>query len=486
MKVSDKNPVIWADVPDPCVIRVGDVYYMSSTTMHMNPGVPIMMSRDLVNWELLTYVYDVLEHNDPQTLSNGQEEYGHGSWASSLRYHEGVFYLAVASFSADKTYIFKTKDITSRQWKKSTFDGVYHDMSLLFDTGRVFMTYGGGDINIIELTQDATAIKEDGLHKTLIPNASGVLGEDYLLPAEGSHFQKNNEWYYVFLIMMRKDGERIQLMYRSDRVDGEYEGRIALENRGIAQGGLVDTADGDWYALLFQDRGAVGRVPYLVDITWDNGWPLHHVTLDEGSNQAIPNVVAADDFDDHELVLAWQWNHNPDKRYWSLTERQGFLRLKNGSVRDTLISAKNTLTQRTFGPFCSGEVAMEVDHMKAGDVAGLALLQENYGFVGVKADDDRKSIVMVRGNSEEEKIIEEIPLETNRIYFKIECDFENRNDKAHFYYRTDQSGWFSIGDILQMKYTLPKHFMGYRFALFNYATKAMGGYADFDYFRIGE
>src|SRR5690625_3370835 len=163
-----KNPVIWSDVPDPDVIRVGDTYYMSSTTMHMNPGVPIMKSKNLVNWEIVNYVYDVLEKDDAQALRNGQNEYGSGSWASSLRYHEGIYYLAVASNTAGETYIFQTEDIENGEWTKSTLGGLYHDMSLLFDDGNVYLVYGGTDIRIIELTPDATAIKEDGLDQVII------------------------------------------------------------------------------------------------------------------------------------------------------------------------------------------------------------------------------------------------------------------------------------------------------------------------------
>ncbi|WP_017473019.1 glycoside hydrolase 43 family protein [Amphibacillus jilinensis] len=498
-----QNPIIWADVPDPDIIRVNDVYYMSSTTMHMNPGVPIMTSTDLVNWEIVTYVYDILEDGDQQTLTNKQDEYGKGSWASSLRYHDGVFYLAVASFSAGKTYIFKTNNIEKHQWDRSTLEGVYHDMSLLFDEGRVYMTYGGGDIRIIELTADATAIKEDGLSKVLIPNASQLLGSNCILPAEGSHFQKINGMYFVFLIMIPQEGGRTQLMYRSNRVDGEYEGRIALSDAGIAQGGLVDTVNGSWYALLFQDRGAVGRCPCLVDITWEDGWPIHHLskvvyTCEQNDDFGMPNIVAADHFDivirsnsidrinQDYLKRAWQWNHNPDHRFWNLSDRPSYLRLINGHIRESLLYARNTLTQRTFGPFCTGQVAVEIDNMKDGDVTGLAALQEHYGFVGIKVCDKTKYLVMVRGNASEENEIESIPLTQARIYLRMDCKFENMVDQASFYYSLDQEQWHGIGDVLYMKYTLPKHFMGYRFALFNYATKEVGGYVDFDYFSVNK
>ncbi|CAM3221409.1 family 43 glycosylhydrolase [Paenibacillus lupini] len=105
-----ENPLIWADVPDPDVIRVGDTYYMTSTTMHMNPGVPIMKSNDLVHWEIVNYVYDILADEDEQTLRNGKNDYSKGSWASSIRYHEGKYYIAFASYNTGKTYIYQTSD----------------------------------------------------------------------------------------------------------------------------------------------------------------------------------------------------------------------------------------------------------------------------------------------------------------------------------------------------------------------------------------
>jgi hypothetical protein len=156
-----KNPIIWADVPDPSVIRVGDTYYMTSTTMHMNPGVPVMKSTNLVDWEIVNYVYDVLAAGDAQTLSNGQNEYGKGSWASSLTYHDGVFYVVFSSQTVGKTFIFRTRDIENGPWDRSTISFT-HDMSLLFDDdGRVYLVHGGGDIRVLELTADATEIKAD-------------------------------------------------------------------------------------------------------------------------------------------------------------------------------------------------------------------------------------------------------------------------------------------------------------------------------------
>ena len=149
-----QNPVIWADVPDPSVIRVGDTYYMTSTTMHVNPGVPIMKSKDLVNWEIVNYVYDILGGDDRQRLVNGQNEYGRGSWASSLRYYDGTFYVLFSSQTAGHTFIFRTNDIENGPWEKTTIRFT-HDMSLLIDDDqRAYLVYGGGDIRLLELTED--------------------------------------------------------------------------------------------------------------------------------------------------------------------------------------------------------------------------------------------------------------------------------------------------------------------------------------------
>lgn len=145
--------------------------------------------------------------------------------------------------------------------------------------------------------------------------------------------------------------------------------------------------------------------------------------------------------------------------------------------------AKNMLTQRTIGPVCTGSVSMDVSGMKEGDFAGLSLFQRKYGQVGVKVIDGKKYIVMVNGENEKPMEIEKVPLEQSVIYFKAECDFRNRADKGYFYYSLDGIRWKAIGNVLKMQYTMP-HFMGYRFALFNYATKETEGYVDFDYFKI--
>ncbi|MDH6304690.1 beta-xylosidase [Parabacteroides sp. PF5-5] len=489
------NPLIYADVPDMSMIRVGDTYYMSSTTMHMAPGVPIMKSKDLANWELVSYVYDTLCDDVPSmNLDNGQSTYGRGSWASCIRFHKGTYYVSTFAQTTNKTYFFTTKDIEKGPWKRIEFSPSYHDHTFFFDDdGRIYMIYGNGKLFIVELKDDLSGVKQ-GTERVLLENASAPAGDKIMLGAEGSQLFKINGQYYMFNITWPTNGMRTVLVYRADKITGPYEGRVAFQDRGIAQGGLVDTPDGRWFAYLFQDCGSVGRIPYLVPVQWQEGWPvlgINGVAPDKldlpASKGLIPGIVNSDDFTrksgEAALPLVWQWNHNPDNSLWSVSARKGYLRLTTGRVESSFMQAKNTLTQRTIGPVCSGSVCMDVSKMKEGDFAGLSLLQSKFGQVGVKIIDGKKYIVMVNGESKEPVEVEKVPLNKNKIYFKAACDFRDRIDIGYFYYSLNGKEWKPIGNSLKMQYTLV-HFMGYRFALFNYATKETGGYADFDYFRI--
>ena len=213
-------------------------------------------------------------------------------------------------------------------------------------------------------------------------------------------------------------------------------------------------------------------------------------TLNLPANKSlIPGIVASDEFErrpgEPPLPLVWQWNHNPDNKLWSVTQRPGFLRLTTGRVDADFLKARNTLTQRTIGPECSGTTAIDVTHMKDGDFAGLALLQKQYGLVGVKRDGGTNFIVMISAKTGSPVEVKNVSLTQKTVYLKAECDFNNRADTARFFYSLDGKSWTAIGSELKMSYTLP-HFMGYRFGLFNYATKTTGGFVDFDYFRVSD
>ena len=492
-----QNPIIWADVPDVAIIRVGDTYYVSSTTMHMSPGLPIMKSKDLVNWQLVGYAYDTLADNDDFTLQNGKNSYGGGSWASSLRYHDGVYYVSTFCHATGKTYVYRTKDIENGPWEEVSFRPALHDHSLFFDDdGRVYMVHGAGDLRLTELTADVSGIKPGGVDEVIIKNASRVASARVGLPAEGSQLVKFGGKYYLFNITWPPGDMRTELVHRADKITGPYEGRVALHDQGVAQGTIIDTPDGRWYALLFQDHGAVGRTPFLIPMKWEDGWPVLGAdgkvpeTLDLPADpDGLAGIVDSDEFQrqpgERALPLVWQWNHNPDNALWSLDARPGWLRLKTGTVVDDFVQARNTLTQRTFGPECSGTTAIDTANMTDGDFAGLGLLQKKYGLVGVRMDGNRKSIVMVSAETDSPEQLASVPLTEDVVYLKAECDFKDRADKAYFYYSLDGRTWTRIGQPLQVAYTLP-HFMGYRFALFNFATETPGGYVDFDYFRVSD
>lgn len=487
------NPVIFADVPDPSIIRVGDTYYMSSTTMHMSPGVPIMKSNDLINWKTISYAYDTL-NVDALNLVNGKNAYGRGTWASSLRYHNGTFYVCTFSATTGRTYVFSTKDPEKTPWNKVSFTPSFHDNTLFFDDdGRVYLIYGNKRLTLVELNADATGVKKGGLNQVIIENASLPSGTDSGL-GEGSQLFKHDGKYYLFNITWPRGKMRTVVVHRADKITGPWEGKMIFQDLGVAQGGMVDTPDGRWFAFLFRDYGSLGRMPYIVPMTWQDGWPVIGIDgkvpefLDLPANKSlIPGIVTPDEFKrskkDPVLPLAWQWNHNPDNRFWSVNGKKGYFRLTTGRIDTSFVMARNTLTQRTIGPECTGSTLIDVTNMKEGDVAGLALLQRKFGIVGVKFENGSKSIVMINAQTDKPVVVERIPLSQKSVYLRADCNFTDLADVADFFYSLDGKSWTKIGNQLKMEYSMP-HFMGYRYGLFNYATKSVGGFVDFDWFHI--
>lgn len=489
-----QNPIIFADVPDLSMIRVGDTYYMSSTTMHMNPGVPIMRSKDLVNWEIVSYTYATLGNNDELALNNGKNAYSRGTWASCIRYHNDTFYVSSFSSTTGKTYIWSTKNIEKGPWKEISFSPSFHDHTLFFDDdGRVYLIYGNKRLTLVELNADLSGVKTGGINQVIIENSSAPSGPESSL-GEGSQLFRVNGKLYLFNITWPRGGMRTVVVHRADKITGPWEGKLIFQDKGVAQGGIVDTPDGRWFAYLFRDYGSVGRIPYIVPMKWEDGWPVIGVDgkapdlLDLPAGKGlIPGIVASDEFKrkkrDPALPLVWQWNHNPVNDLWSVTGRKGFLRLTTGRIDTMFVQARNTLTQRTFGPKCSGSTAIDVTNMKEGDFAGLALLQRKFGLVGVKYEDGVKSIVMINAQSGKPVEVESVALNQKTAYLKAECDFTDLKDIASFYYSLDGKNWKPLGNQLKMEYSMP-HFMGYRYGLFNYSTRNAGGYVDFDWFRI--
>ena len=504
-----QNPMLWADVPDPDVIRVGDTFYLVSTTMHLMPGAPIMKSKDLKNWETVGYIFDKLTDSPKYDMKEGTV-YGRGQWATSLKYHNGKFYALLAPNEAGAmgdTYIF-TADKAEGPWKILSRMRHFHDCSLFFDDdNRVYVVYGTGEM--MELKSDLSDVIE-GTHQQIFQREADETGI-----LEGSRVIKHNGKYYLLMIshVYEPGKHRREVCYRADDIHGPWEKQVILESEfgGFsyeAQGTIVDTEDGDWYGIIFQDRGGVGRVLTLMPCRWINGWPM---LGDE--NGKVPDTVRAlrngepktsimnsDDFDDTKLGLHWQWNHNPIDNAWSLTERPGFLRLKTSRVVPNIYLAPNSLTQRMMGPTSSASVCIDLSHLKDGDCAGFAAFNSDSGLLTVKKKGKRLVLEMSEQKVElterekavtavEEKVIESVDLKQNKIWLHIDADFrpstDNRfggKDLATFYYSLDGEQWTKIGSDYKMAFDWRRFFMGSKFTLFCYATKKAGGYADFDYF----
>ena len=244
------NPIICADFPEPDVIRVGDTYYMICATMHFFPGGTLLKSYDLVHWEIAAHVFERLDDTPAEQLEGEQSIYGKGMWAASLRYHKDTFYVCFASYDTGKTYIYRTKNI-NEPWEKRSLDGVYHHPSLLFDEdGRIYMGYGFNEVRILELNDTLTAPKEGGFERLLVEEK-----QDAYISYEGAHFYKKDGTYYIFVIQWLKGNltQREQLCLYGDSLDGEFKKEMVFsENlgfpmKGVAQGGIVDTPEGDWY-----------------------------------------------------------------------------------------------------------------------------------------------------------------------------------------------------------------------------------------------
>lgn len=476
------NPFIYADVPDVDVIRVGSDYFMVSTTAHMSPGAPIMHSKDMVNWKIISYVFDELKESPRNDLEGGNI-YSRGQWAAAIRHHKDTYYVFFGT--GNKSYIYTTKDPFGKWEQKLVLDEYYHDASMLFDDdGKIYLVYGARHIRIIQFKDDLSGIDREGLNVEVIPaEPKGLL--------EGVHFYKFNNLYYMTLIWWPEGGIRTQLCFRSDKVGGPYEMKTILSDdlgyarHGVAQGCFIDTKKGEWYAMLFQDHEAVGRVPVLMPCRWEDGWPMLGDKNGkippimkkpvQGINQKT-ELVISDDFNKKKLALNWQWNHNPDHSLWSLTERPGHLRLKTGKVVKSLFEARNTITQRTEGPACGGVVALDLSNMKNGDFTGLAAFCSEPGALTICMENGKKYLTMTDRGVEKERVA----LTQDKAYLKLDCDF--KTDDAIFSYSLDDKSWFQLGPKFHMIFSMA-HFTGNKFAIFNYATKEADGYVDVDFFR---
>ena len=494
MKV--QNPVLKMDMPDMDVIRANGYFYMVSTTMFFTPGAPILRSKDLKNWEIVAYIFEKIEDNDIYELKNGKNAYGACQWATSLAFHNGKFYAAFVCNDMKKTYIFHSHDIEKSNWERFDIDGICHDMSFLFWEDKAYFVYGNGDIYISELNNDLTGINKNGLNQLLFSTPKAEDG--IMLRCEGCRAYVKNGYIYLSFIEWPKEGisnsRRRQVCYRSKNLLGPYERKVIFDddmgyfNRGIAQGVFIETDNNKWYAMLFQDHGAVGRIPYLLPMKWENDWPVigiegrapaeFEIDIEECKTKSL---VTSDAFNysENKLPLQFQWNHNPLNDAWSFTERKGYLRLKNKQLATNILNARNTLTERTVTPKSVYTIEGDFSNLKNGDIAGICAFMGHYGMIGITKDEEKFFVYFRLFNGAEKRFeCSNIKgFDCKSFWLRIVFDFENQ-DKAFFYYSCDGNEFISMDDILNMEFTLDV-FVGYRLGIFSYPTKEIGGYTDF-------
>lgn len=493
------NPVIASDFPDPDVIRVDDVYYFLSTTMFVFPGVTILKSNDLVNWEFCSNVVPRMDYSPCYDLDNCNR-YSRGQWASSLKYHQGQFYLLFNTL--DEGGFLCTAEKAEGPWKVTHLPRGFHDPGLLFDSnGKIYVAHGYNKIYVTELDSNFVAIDKDVL----------VFEGDIRNGLEGAHLYKIDEYYFLFGTYGGLDGFQVAL--RSKNIYGPYEQKVVIRdttkgpNYGIHQGALVQTQNGEWWTLLMVDSGPFGRFASLQPVSWEQDWPMvgvngravvTHKKPNVGKEHPITTLPASDEFENKQLGMQWGWNHNPEPSKWSLDKNPGYLRLETVKLTDNLSKARNTLTQRMFAYYSDsivtrGTTKMEFSNMKEGDIAGLAIYQEPYGFIGIKKMNGKHFVIMVNNG----QTIESREVHTSTIYFRADPFYGSGaamyygGEKVEgtgtvtFSYSLDNETFTRIGNEMQMQFKLTV-FTGNKFCLFNYPTKALGGYVDFDWFRVDQ
>ncbi|MFN3648476.1 MAG: family 43 glycosylhydrolase [Armatimonadota bacterium] len=483
------NPLFYDEFSDPDLIRVGSDYYMTGTTMHAMPGLPLLHSRDLVNWRLLSYAADRLDFGPEYRLENGKEIYGQGVWAPALRHHRGTFYI-FDNIRGQPTQIFSARDPRG-PWKRTPMKRGFHDLSVLFDDdGKVYVIWGYREIRLARLNDELTDVIP-GTERIIIPRDAGM--------GEGSHFYKIDGKYYItsawYLGTMRMP------CARADRPEGPYEVVPAIsggEDYGIAkgalhQGGIVSTPGGEWWGFSMMDFNSLGRLTGLSPVTWKDGWPYFGLPGNLGRSPRTwvkPNTrhssgprapfQRSDDFSGRRLQPVWQWNHAPEDAKWSLTERSGYLRLHSLPAPE-FWWARNTLTQRAVGPQSVATAELDPSGMKPGDVAGLGLLNSPYAWIGVSRGAAELTLEQFdKGSGKTTRV----PLKSGRVWLRADCDFFT--EKARFSYSTDGQRFQEVGDPFTMVFQL-KTFQGVRYSLFHYNTSgAPGGHADFDRLTVHE
>ncbi|UUL83191.1 glycoside hydrolase family 43 protein [Sphingomonas qomolangmaensis] len=504
------NPLFFDEFSDPDMIRVGDDFYLTGTTMHAMPGLPILHSRDLVNWKFVGYAMDKLDLGPEFRLEGGKNVYGRGIWAPSFRYRDGVFYI-FTNINGQNSQIFSATS-PGGPWKRTPMKRSLHDMSVLFDDdGKTWVVWGYQDIHLAQLDATLTDIVP-GTERIIIRKGEGMGEGSHFYKFAGRYFITSAEWASPFRMpAARADALtgpwEVNRAISIDEDFGQINGwRVAGNKEPITlvppstargalalhQGGIIQTPAGEWWGWSMFEGNSVGRLTGLSPITWKDGWPYFGLPGNLGRTPrtwvkpALPvqpiraPYARGDRFDGPALGAVWQWNHVPVDANWSLRARPGALRLTTLPAAGFL-QARNTLTQRAMGPQSAAVVEIDASGLRTGDVAGLALLNRPHASIAIERTGAGLALVVtdeLRGEIARQQ------MSSDRVWLRADGDFAT--DQAQFAVSTDGRRFSNIGTPITMPYQLLT-FQGVRYSLFAYNKGSKpGGHADFLDFAVNE
>jgi len=492
-----KNPALFADYSDPDVIRVNDDFYMVASSFNCMPGVPVLHSKDLVNWKIIGHVYKRLPFEKYDKPAHGQ-----GSWAPSIRFHNGLFYVYFCT-PHEGLFMASAKD-PAGAWK------LYHvvDVELWEDPCPIWDDDGNAYLVRSKLRADILYLhrmSKDG--KKILDNGTIIFQDEKKQPTiEGPKFLKKDGYYYIFAPAGGVP-RGWQTVLRSKNIYGPYEDKIVLHQastniNGPHQGGIVQLKSGQWWFLHFQDRGAYGRIVHLQPVEWKDGWPLIGVDINNDGigepvlewqkpdvGQSVPISVpqTTDEFNTDKLGLQWQWHANPQKDWFSLKKNPGHLRLyavQNPTQNGNLWFVSNLLLQKFPAPSFTVTTKITFKPDQPNEKSGLVIMGRKWAFIALAKTNDGLQLGMYNGTYfqgyDKTQLIESIDIQQNVCYLKVHV---NNQAICTFSYSLDGQNYQNLGD----KFTAAKGtWIGAKVGLFNVNPNITDskGYADFDWFKF--
>jgi beta-xylosidase len=405
------NPIFYADYSDPDVVRVGDDFYLTASSFNCTPGLPILHSKDLVNWTIIGHALKNLPHPRYDKVQPGC-----GVWAPAIRFFAGKYWIFYPT--PDEGIYVVTADHPAGRWSEPHLlqngKGLIDPCPLWDDDGKAYLVHA--------YAKSRSGIKHMLRVRPMAPDGSKLLGEGQIVfhdpekhpTLEGPKFLKKDGWYYI-LAPAGGIETGWQVALRSRNIFGPYEDKTILAQgetgiNGPHQGGLVDTPNGDWWFLHFQDAGVYGRIVHLQPVVWQDGWPLAGKNCVPVKCHSKPLVLPAqkacapqtsDEFGNGRLGLQWQWNANHREDWHSLAARPGWLRLFPQPAAASLNQQPNLLLQKFPARSFSAETALELTPRQSGEEAGLVVVGESHAALGIQHDGGKNHIFLRTDDKQE-------------------------------------------------------------------------------------